>query len=113
MRGLADIVQTARDIASHPVIISMTLLAGASSFFVGNAYSAQMPGFAQDLGHGDPGVSYSMLLAADAAGALVAGIVLEGRALLVPKAAHGDRSGDAVVRVACRICAGDPLSAGA
>jgi MFS family permease len=85
VRGLADIVQTARDIAAHPVIISMTLLAGASSFFVGNAYSAQMPGFAQDLGHGDPGVSYSMLLAADAAGALVAGIVLEGKRLLAPR----------------------------
>ncbi len=85
VRGLADIVQTARDIAAHPVIISMTLLAGASSFFVGNAYSAQMPGFAQDLGHGDPGVSYSMLLAADAAGALVAGMVLEGKGLLQAK----------------------------
>ena len=86
VRGLADITQTARDIAAHPVIIAMTLLAGASSFFVGNAYSAQMPGFAQDLGHGDPGLSYSMLLAADAAGALVAGIVLEGGGLLTPKA---------------------------
>ncbi|MGB6446321.1 MAG: hypothetical protein WBF47_14235 [Xanthobacteraceae bacterium] len=32
VRGLADIVQTARDIAAHPVIIAMTLLAGASSF---------------------------------------------------------------------------------
>jgi MFS family permease len=45
-----------------------------------------MPNFAQDLGHGDPGVSYSMLLAADAAGAFVAGMVLEGRNLLTPKA---------------------------
>jgi MFS family permease len=86
VRGFADIVQTARDIAAHPVIIAMTLLAGASSFFVGNAYSAQMPGFAQDLGHGDPGVAYSMLLAADAAGAIVAAVVLEGRGLLPPKA---------------------------
>jgi MFS family permease len=45
-----------------------------------------MPGFAQDLGHGDPGVAYSMLLAADAAGAIVAAVVLEGRGLLPPKA---------------------------
>jgi MFS family permease len=82
VRGLADIVQTMQDIAKHPVIVSMTLLAGFSSFFVGNAYNAQMPGFARDLGHGDPGVSYSMLLAADAAGAMLAGIVLEGRGLL-------------------------------
>jgi len=82
VRGLADIVQTIRDIAGNRMIVSMTVLAGCTSFFVGNAYHAQMPGFAHDLGHGDPGVSYSMLLAADAAGALLAGFVLEGRGLL-------------------------------
>jgi MFS family permease len=85
VRGLTDIIQTIQDITQHPVIVSMTLLAGLSSFFVGNAYNAQMPAFAQDLGHGDPGVSYSMLLAADAAGGMLAGIVLEGRGLLSPK----------------------------
>jgi MFS family permease len=86
VRGLSDIVRTARDIAHHPVIVSMTVLAGAASFFVGNGYSAQMPGFATDLGHGDPGISYAVLLAADAAGALVSGAILEGKALLVPRA---------------------------
>jgi MFS family permease len=85
VRGLADIVQAARGIVGHPVIVSMILLAGCSSFFIGSGYSAQMPGFAQDLGHGDPGVSYSLLLAADAAGALLAGVVLEGRGLLMAK----------------------------
>jgi MFS family permease len=85
VRGLGDIVETIRDIRNHPVIVSMTLLAGAASFFVGNAYSSQMPGFANDLGHGDPGVSYSVLLAADAAGGLLAGVVLEGRGLLPPR----------------------------
>jgi MFS family permease len=83
VRGLADIVQTVRDIAGRPVIASMTLLGGCASFLVGNAYSAQMPGFAQDLGHGDPGIAYSMLLAADAAGALLAGVALESRGMLV------------------------------
>jgi MFS family permease len=82
VRGFADIVQTMRDIAGHRAIVSMTVLAGSASFFVGNAYSAQMPGFAQDLGHGDPGLAYSMLLAADAAGAMLAGVVLEGRGIL-------------------------------
>jgi MFS family permease len=86
VRGLADIVQTMRDIAGHPVIVSMTLLGGCASFFVGNAYNAQMPGFALDLGHGDPGVAYSLLLAADAAGAFLAGVLLESRALLAAKA---------------------------
>ena len=57
----------------------MILLAGSASFFVGNSYQSQMPGFAFDLGHGDPGWMYSMLLAADAAGALMGGIVLESR----------------------------------
>jgi MFS family permease len=85
VRGLADIVQTVRDIADHPVIVSMTLLGGCASFFVGNAYNAQMPGFALDLGHGDPGVAYSSLLAADAAGAMIAGVLLESRALLAAK----------------------------
>jgi MFS family permease len=85
MRGLADIVQTARDIAGHRVIVSMTLLGGCASFFVGNAYNAQMPSFALDLGHGDPGVAYGLLLAADAAGALLAGVLLESRALLAAK----------------------------
>ena len=42
--------------------------------------------FAHDLGHGDPGLSYSMLLAADAAGGLLAGVILEGRGLLPPRA---------------------------
>jgi MFS family permease len=85
VRGLADIVQTARDIAGHRVIVSMTLLGGCASFFVGNAYNAQMPSFALDLGHGDPGVAYGLLLAADAAGALLAGVLLESRALLAAK----------------------------
>jgi MFS family permease len=53
-----------------------------TSLFVGNGYQPQMPEFAHDLGHGDPDLSYSMLLAADAAGALFAGVLLESRGLL-------------------------------
>jgi MFS family permease len=83
VRGLADIVQTIRDITGHPVILTMTVLGGCYAFLVGNAYNAQMPGFAHDLGHGDPGVAYSMLLAADAAGAMLAGVLLESRAIMV------------------------------
>ena len=58
------------------------VLAGGASLFIGNAYQAQMPGFAHDLGAGHADFTYSMLLAADAAGALVAGFVLESRGLL-------------------------------
>ncbi len=79
VRGLADIVQTALEVRGIPVLGAMIVLAGGASFWIGNSYQAQMPGFAQDLGHGDPGTAYSMLLAADAAGALLAGILLESR----------------------------------
>ena len=83
VRGLADIVQTIRDITGHPVILTMTVLGGCYAFLVGNAYNAQMPGFAHDLGHGNPGVAYSVLLAADAAGAMLAGVLLESRTIMV------------------------------
>jgi MFS family permease len=82
VRGWADIRQTLRDIRDRPLLVSMILLAGGASFFIGNSYQAQMPNFAQDLGRGDPGVAYSALLAADAAGALTAGYLLERSGLL-------------------------------
>lgn len=86
LRGLRDIFETLRSIASNRTIVSMTLLAGCAAFFIGTAYQAQMPGFATALGRGDPGISYSALLAADAAGALTAGLMLESRGLLAPRA---------------------------
>ena len=86
VRGFADIFATIRDIAGNRTIVSMILLVGCASFVVGNAYQAQMPEFARDLGHGDADISYSMLLAADAAGALIAGLALESRGLLPARA---------------------------
>ena len=77
VRGLADIIATVRDVRGIPVLAAMIILAGGASFFIGNSYQAQMPTFASDLGHGDPGAAYSALLAADAAGALVGGLLLE------------------------------------
>ena len=82
LRGLADITATMRIVLRQPLLFSMTLLAGCASLLVGNAYHAQMPEFAHDLGHAHADFSYSMLLAADAAGALVAGLALEARGML-------------------------------
>jgi MFS family permease len=84
VRGLGEIVHTIRDVAGNRTIVTMILLAGCASFLIGHGYQPQMPGFAHDLGHGDAGVMYSMLLAANAAGAFSAGIVLESRGLLPP-----------------------------
>jgi MFS family permease len=52
---------------------------------VGNAFQAQMPEYAHDLGTDDAGVDYSILLGANAAGALVGGLLLESRSLLAPR----------------------------
>lgn len=82
VRGFGDIAGTIRDIAGDRTIVSMVLLAGCASFFIGHGYQAQMPGFAHDLGHSDVGMLYSMLLGANAGGAFIAGIVLESRGLL-------------------------------
>jgi len=82
VRGFGDVVQAIRDVRALPVVAPVVFLAGAGSFFVGNSYQAQMPSFATDLGHADPGAAYSALLAADAAGALVASVALEVRGSL-------------------------------
>jgi MFS family permease len=84
VRSVKDVFAAIGSISHYPVIATMTMLAAGAAFFVGNAYQAQMPGFAEALGHGDPGVAYGMLLAADAAGALTAGIALESMGLLRP-----------------------------
>jgi MFS family permease len=84
--GFAEVWSTMQVVARNPVLLSMTVLVGASSFFVGNAYQAQMPEFASDLGHERADFAYSILLAADAAGGLIGGVILETRAWLAPRA---------------------------
>ena len=86
IRGIADIIETIKVVAAHPVLLAMTLLAASISILIGTAYQPQMPAFARDLGHGNAGVAYGMLLAADATGALIAAIVLESTNFLPPRA---------------------------
>jgi len=85
IRGYAEALEVLKRIAANPVLVGMTFLAGSASFFVGNAYQPQMPEFADHLGYADGGITYSMLLGADAAGALTAGLLLESRGLLPAK----------------------------
>jgi len=72
---VTGVLATAR---ADPRIMTMIVLAGASSFFVGTAFQAQMPEYAQYLGADDSGAWYSILLAANAAGAILGVIWLEG-----------------------------------
>lgn len=86
IRGLADIIETIQVVTANRILLAMTLLAGSISFLIGTAYQPQMPAFARDLGHGNAGVLYGMLIAADATGALFAAIILEATNFLPPKA---------------------------
>ena len=82
---LSEAFKILRDVSGNRTILSMILLAGAASLFVGNAFQAQMPEYAHDLGTDQEGFGYSALLAANAAGAVVGGLLLEGKGLLEPR----------------------------
>src|SRR5438046_9895780 len=60
----------------------MVLLGGATALLVGNAFQARMAEFAHDFGHDKQDLSYSMLLGANAAGAVIGDLLLEGRGWL-------------------------------
>ncbi|HKA40954.1 MAG TPA: MFS transporter [Burkholderiales bacterium] len=77
--GLADTLAVLREASGNRTIFSMILLAGAASLLVGNAFQAQMPEYAHDLGTEKADFSYAVLLAANAAGALTAGLSLEAK----------------------------------
>jgi MFS family permease len=104
--SVSDITSTLRRIGEHRTLLSMILLSGGASFFVGNAYLPQMPDFARSLGHGDADISYSVLLGADAMGALTAGFLLESRGWLMPN----PRTAMALAMLYCCAMAGFALS---
>ena len=83
--SFAEAWKVLREVSGNRTIIIMIALAGVSSLLVGNAYQAQMPEFAHDLGTEQADFSYSVLLAASAAGSLLGGVILESRSLLIAR----------------------------
>ena len=77
---------TLQAVSHNRPVIAMIALGGVTSFMVGSGIQAQMPGFAHDLGTDEAGLAYSMLLAANAAGAVVGGVLLESVGLLQSRA---------------------------
>jgi MFS family permease len=84
--GFADVWNVFAEARTESRIMTMIVLAGASSFFVGNAFQAQMPEYAQYLGADDTGARYTILLAANAAGAILGVVLLESASVLRPTA---------------------------
>ncbi len=80
--SFADAAKVLREVSGNRTLISMIVLAGVTSLFVGNAFLAQMPEYAHDLGTEKADFSYAVLLGANAAGAFIGGVILESRGLL-------------------------------
>jgi MFS family permease len=75
--GLADAWNVFTAVRAESRIMAMVVIAGATSFLVGNAFQAQMPAYANYLGADATGTRYTVLLAADAAGAVIGVLLLE------------------------------------
>lgn len=84
-QGIFQLLKSLRGATGNPTILTMVALAGGTSFFVGNAFQAQMPEFALDLGSDRQGGGYSALLAAGALGGFLGGILLETMGSLRPR----------------------------
>lgn len=84
--GLAAWLQVLREASADRRIMTMIMLGGATSFFVGNAFQAQMPEYAHDLGADEAGIGYSVLLTANAVGAVLGAVLLESVDVLRPSA---------------------------
>jgi MFS family permease len=77
-----DAINVIREVAHNRPIMTMVILGGSASLFVGNSFQTQMPGFAHDLGAEEADFAYGALLTATAAGAVFGGFVLEGKGWL-------------------------------
>ena len=82
--GLLSSLQVLRDVRSDHTLVSMIVLGGLGSFFVGTSLQTAMPLFAQDLGAGSAGTAYGILLFANGAGGVIGGILLEATGSIKP-----------------------------
>jgi MFS family permease len=82
--GIMDSVRVLRQVGSNHTLVSMIILAGLGSFFVGASLQSSMPIFAQDLGAGSAGTAYGVLLFANGAGGVIGGILLEATGRIKP-----------------------------
>ena len=82
--GIVGSLRVLRDIRADHTMVSMIILAGLGSFFVGASLQSAMPIFAHDLGAGSAGAAYGVLLFATGAGGVVGGVLLEATGRIGP-----------------------------
>jgi len=82
--GLVDSVRVLREVGANHTLVSMIILGGLGSFFIGASLQSAMPIFAGDLGTGNGGTAYGVLLFAAGAGGVVGGLLLEAFGKIKP-----------------------------
>jgi MFS family permease len=95
--GLLASLRVLREIRGNRTLVSMIVLGGLGSLFIGASLQSAMPIFAHDLGAGSAGTAYGVLLFANGAGGVVGGLVLEAtgwvrstvRAAVISTAVYG------------------------
>jgi MFS family permease len=85
--GVLDSLRVLRDVRSNRTLVSMIVLAGLGSFFVGTSLQTSMPIFAQSLAAGNAGLAYGVLLFANGAGGVIGGVLLEATGRIKPTVA--------------------------
>ena len=84
--GCREAFRTLRLIRTDRTLVSMLVLAGLGSFFVGASLQTTMPAFADRLG-GSNGLAYGALLFATGLGGVVGGVLLEATNRIPPTVA--------------------------
>ena len=82
--GMLNSLRVLRDVRSDRTLVSMIVLGGLGSFFIGTSLQTSMPLFAHDLGAGSAGIAYGVLLFANGAGGVIGGILLEATGSIKP-----------------------------
>ncbi|MDT5042787.1 MAG: hypothetical protein QOE51_3772, partial [Actinoplanes sp.] len=81
---VVDSVRVLRQVGANHTLVSMIILGGLGSFFVGASMQSSMPIFAGDLGAAGAGTAYGVLLFANGAGGVLGGILLEATGRVKP-----------------------------
>jgi MFS family permease len=81
--GIRDALRTLGAVRANHTLISMIILAGLGSFFVGASLQTAMPVFAGEVG-ARAGTAYGVLLFATGAGGVIGGLVMEASGRVKP-----------------------------
>ena len=107
--GWKDAVSVVREVWHNRPIITMVILGGSASLFVGNAFHTQMPEFAHDLGAGQGGFYLQRFADRQRGRSGLRRLLARRQGLAQSQRQDGDHLRHVVVRVDRRVCVLDQL----